>query len=65
MTRRSSGPGSGRWSNSAPDLEVVGEASDGRRALELARNARADVVLMDVRMPDLDGLAGDPAHLRR
>ena len=43
--------------DSAPDLEVVGEASDGRRAVELARNARADVVLMDVRMPDLDGLA--------
>ena len=43
--------------DSAPDLEVVGEASDGRQAVELARNARADVVLMDVRMPELDGLA--------
>jgi len=43
--------------DSAPDLEVVGEASDGRQAVELARNARADVVLMDIRMPELDGLA--------
>jgi len=43
--------------NSAPDLEVVGEAGTGREAVELARHTRADVVLMDIRMPDLDGLA--------
>jgi DNA-binding NarL/FixJ family response regulator len=43
--------------NSAPDLEVVGEAATGRQAVELARQTRADVVLMDIRMPDLDGLA--------
>jgi DNA-binding NarL/FixJ family response regulator len=43
--------------DSAPDLEVVGEASTGQEAVELARQARADVVLMDIRMPDLDGLA--------
>src|SRR5262249_8212202 len=43
--------------NSAPDLEVVGEAATGRQAVELARQSRADVVLMDIRMPDLDGLA--------
>jgi DNA-binding NarL/FixJ family response regulator len=43
--------------DSAPDLEVVGEASTGREAVELARQTRADVVLMDVRMPDMDGLA--------
>jgi DNA-binding NarL/FixJ family response regulator len=43
--------------DSAPDLEVVGEAADGREAVELARSRRADVVLMDVRMPGLDGLA--------
>jgi len=40
-----------------PDFEVVGEAEDGRQAVELARSARADVVLMDIRMPVLDGLA--------
>jgi DNA-binding NarL/FixJ family response regulator len=38
------------------DLEVVGEAGDGARAVELARSARPDVVLMDIRMPVLDGL---------
>jgi DNA-binding NarL/FixJ family response regulator len=43
--------------DSAPDLEVVGEAGTGREAVELARRSRADVVLMDIRMPDLDGLA--------
>jgi DNA-binding NarL/FixJ family response regulator len=41
----------------APDLEVVGEAGDGREAVRLARSARADLVLMDIRMPVLDGLA--------
>ena len=40
----------------ADDLEVVGEASDGERAVELAKSERADVVLMDIRMPGLDGL---------
>jgi DNA-binding NarL/FixJ family response regulator len=39
------------------DLEVVGEAGDGREAVRLARAARADVVLMDIRMPVLDGIA--------
>ncbi|MFK3983313.1 response regulator [Micromonospora sp. NPDC050397] len=43
--------------DSAPDLEVVGEATTGLEAVELARTTRADVVLMDIRMPDLDGLA--------
>jgi len=42
---------------SADDLEVVGEAGDGREAARLARAAEADVVLMDIRMPVLDGLA--------
>ncbi|WP_132154196.1 response regulator transcription factor [Kribbella antiqua] len=43
--------------NSAPDLEVVAEAANGRDAVELARTERADVILMDIRMPELDGLA--------
>ncbi|HEX3789145.1 MAG TPA: response regulator transcription factor [Pseudonocardiaceae bacterium] len=38
------------------DVDVVGEAGDGRRAVELARELRPDVVLMDVRMPVLDGV---------
>ncbi len=42
--------------DSAPDLEVVGEASSGREAVKLARETRADVVLMDIRMPGTDGL---------
>jgi DNA-binding NarL/FixJ family response regulator len=42
--------------DAAPDLEVVGEAGDGREALNLLRSTRADVVLMDIRMPQMDGL---------
>ncbi|WP_397221283.1 response regulator transcription factor [Nocardiopsis lambiniae] len=38
-------------------LEVVGEAADGGRAVELARRMRPDVVLMDIRMPGMDGIA--------
>ncbi|MEU7852719.1 response regulator transcription factor [Nonomuraea sp. NPDC049141] len=43
--------------DSAPDLEVVGEAANGHDAVRLARETMADVVLMDVRMPGMDGLA--------
>jgi DNA-binding NarL/FixJ family response regulator len=39
-----------------PDLEVVGEAADGSAVLDLVRETRPDVVLMDVRMPGMDGL---------
>jgi DNA-binding NarL/FixJ family response regulator len=38
------------------DVQVVGEAADGQQAVELARRERADVVLMDIRMPGVDGL---------
>ncbi|HEX8134663.1 MAG TPA: response regulator, partial [Actinomycetes bacterium] len=40
-----------------PDIEVVGEAADGAEAVELAKRQRPDVVVMDIRMPTLDGVA--------
>ncbi|MFG2262732.1 response regulator [Streptomyces sp. NPDC048720] len=43
--------------DSEPDMEVVGEASDGAEAVRLAKERAADVVLMDIRMPGTDGLA--------
>ena len=39
-----------------PDIEVIGEAADGRQAVELARELRPDVCLFDIRMPVLDGI---------
>jgi len=39
-----------------PDIEVVGEAADGEQVLDVARRTQPDVVLMDIRMPVLDGL---------
>ena len=41
---------------SAWDMAVVGQAATGREAVELARSARADLIVMDIRMPDLDGI---------
>ena len=46
-----------------PDMELVGEASNGREALELYREHRPDVILMDLRMPGMDGLAATRAIL--
>ena len=40
-----------------PGIEIVGEARNGREAVELCRSLRPDLVLMDVRMPEMDGLA--------
>ncbi|MET8147691.1 response regulator [Actinoplanes sp. NPDC049668] len=42
--------------NSQPDIQVVGEAANGHRAVELARRLRPDVCLFDIRMPGLDGI---------
>lgn len=41
----------------APDIEVVAEASDGRQAVDLTRKLEPDIVLMDLRMPHVDGVA--------
>jgi len=41
---------------SAREMEVVGQAGTGREAVELVRGARPDLVVMDIRMPDLDGI---------
>jgi len=48
-----------------PDIEVVGEAGSGRELVELAATARADVALVDIRMPGIDGIAATRELQRR
>jgi len=55
-TRLWSGPGSGWMLNATADLRVVAEAADGADTVRLAVSTRPDVLLMDVRMPGLDGI---------
>ena len=50
---------------SEPDLTVVGDAGTGREALDVAARTSPDVVVMDVRMPDMDGIAATAALVRR
>jgi DNA-binding NarL/FixJ family response regulator len=50
--------------DAVPDLEVVGEAADGAAAVEQARRLRPDVVLMDIRMPRLDGIEATHAIIK-
>jgi DNA-binding NarL/FixJ family response regulator len=47
--------------NGAPYMEIVGEAASGREAVTVCRRLRPDLVLMDVRLPDIDGLAATRA----
>jgi DNA-binding NarL/FixJ family response regulator len=49
------------WLALEPDLEVVGEASDGSEAISLTQTLRPDVVLMDVEMPGMDGISATAA----
>ncbi len=42
--------------NAQPDMEVVGEAQDGRQALQEAMRLHPDIILMDITMPDMNGI---------
>ena len=54
-----------QWLSSVPDFEVVGTAQDGREAVELTCALLPDVVLMDLSMPVLDGIAATAQIARR
>jgi DNA-binding NarL/FixJ family response regulator len=52
--------------DAAPDLTVVGESADGLAAVAMARDRKPDVVLMDIRMPGIDGIeATTKTHVSR
>ena len=51
--------------DSEPDMEVVGEAGDGETALETFRSAQADVIIMDIRMPGINGVETSQLLLKR
>ena len=46
-----------------PDLELVGEAADGREVIEVVRSLRPDVLVLDIAMPEMDGIEALP-HIR-
>ena len=56
MTRHRRGRGCGEWSTELPDCQVVGEADTGRGALQGCIDHTPNVVLLDIRMPDMDGI---------
>ncbi len=49
------------WLGTEPDMNIIGEAEDGEAALQLAEQLRPDIILMDIDMPCLDGLAATSA----
>lgn len=51
----------GSWLGAEPDMDIIGEAEDGESALELVAQLQPDIVLMDIDMPRLDGLAATSA----
>ena len=63
MTTTSSGRGLRSVLESDPDFSVVAEACSGREALTLARRHHPDLVIMDVSMPDMDGIEATAAIL--